>query len=388
MRGARWLTGAALAGLVAGSALLALDLSPAPASGAPASEGIRLVLSGELNGQMTPCGCAKPMLGGLLRRATYLRSPNAAPVVALENGDLTRAGGRQDELKAETVVELLDSLGYAAINLGEADFRLGLPYLEALQARFRGALLCGNVLGADGKAPFRTHVSTERLLDGKPVRVLIAGLLSPEFERTVRAAEPDLRLQPPAAVLEPLQEALKADAERRILLYHGARVEAERLARQFPGLFQLILYAHAGDRPDPGTVISETRIAGAGADGKHLALATADEVPAIASVTLGPEYEDNAGAAQIHRAYLDRVTAEDLLASVPRAPLGPAEGFAGSAACMGCHGEAHGRWRETAHSRALETLVVRGHGRDPECVGCHVVGLQQAGGFTTREKRP
>jgi hypothetical protein len=188
--------------------------------------------------------------------------------------------------------------------------------------------------------------------------------------------------------LEPLQEALKADAERRILLYHGARAEAERVARQFPGLFQLILCAHAGDRPDPGTLVGGTRIAGPGADGKHLALASAGAAPTLTSITLGPEYGDNVGAAQIHRAYLDRVTAEDLLASVPRTPLRPGEGFAGSAACMGCHGEAHGRWRETAHSRALETLVVRGHGRDPECVGCHVVGLAQAGGFTSREKTP
>src|SRR6185503_20510447 len=99
----------------------------------------------ELNGNITPCGCSKPMLGGLPRRATYLKSLGvAANLVPVDNGDLTEAMGRQDELKAETIVEAFNRMQYAAINLGEKDFRLGMAYLQSLRARSKGAMLCAN----------------------------------------------------------------------------------------------------------------------------------------------------------------------------------------------------------------------------------------------------
>src|SRR5205085_1367178 len=84
----------------------------------PTAGQLAILFSGELNGNLTPCGCSKPMVGGLPRRASFLKNQGAPEsAIRLENGDLTEALGRQDELKAETIVETLNALSYDAINL-------------------------------------------------------------------------------------------------------------------------------------------------------------------------------------------------------------------------------------------------------------------------------
>ncbi|HSI73617.1 MAG TPA: multiheme c-type cytochrome, partial [Fimbriimonas sp.] len=42
----------------------------------------------------------------------------------------------------------------------------------------------------------------------------------------------------------------------------------------------------------------------------------------------------------------------------------------------------------SAHAHALLTLEKEGHPRDPDCVSCHVVGLQFSTGFKSRQKTP
>jgi len=53
--------------------------------------------------------------------------------------------------------------------------------------------------------------------------------------------------------------------------------------------------------------------------------------------------------------------------------------FTGSLACFDCHLEIARNWSNTAHSRALSSLVSKGEENRPECVKCHTVGFEQAG---------
>jgi hypothetical protein len=333
------------------------------------------------------------MLGGLSRRASYLRSltPPAA-LVRVENGDLTEAMGRQDELKAETAIEMLNSLDYEAVNLGEKDFRLGLPYLASLQARFKGALLCANVRRAEGTALFQEYTAIRRMAGDHGVRIVIVGLLSDQFADAVQALDPDLRVESPAARLERLEPELAARGELRVLLFHGPKAEAAALGRQFKG-FQLVVYGHEADHAEELAQGGETVLACSGQDGKYLgrAMLTEDAGWRVAEVrypALGPELTEDAAVVRSDRAYLERVAAEQLLEKVPRVPTLNGDAFAGTSACAPCHPAAHAVWRGSAHATAMATLVAEQHDRDPECVGCHVVGLDRVGGFVSRQKTP
>ncbi|HXC53061.1 MAG TPA: multiheme c-type cytochrome [Candidatus Limnocylindrales bacterium] len=57
-------------------------------------------------------------------------------------------------------------------------------------------------------------------------------------------------------------------------------------------------------------------------------------------------------------------------------------GFSGNDTCAICHTMEAAAWKYTEHSVAFDTLVTRGADHDPKCVGCHVVGFGQAGGYS------
>jgi hypothetical protein len=357
-----------------------------------AASAILVVASGELNGHLTPCGCSKPMLGGLPRRASYLTAmPGTVAAVRLENGDLTEALGRQDELKAETAVEMLDRMKYDAINLGEKDFRLGTPYLQALGARFKGTLLCANARDDKGAPLFKEETLLTRQIAGRTVRVAVIGLISEQYGDTIHTLSPDVTIESPEAALKRLMPPLLAQSDVRILLYHGPKTEAEALAQQFT-MFQLVVCAHEGDVPSAMQPIGACGLVSGGEDGKRLAAVRLQQDQgwraASTVVTLTPDYADNRDTIEIKKAYLQRVTAESLLDKTPRVPIAGGAAYAGTQACAACHAAADAVWRLSGHAHALRTLAQEGEEKDPECVRCHVVGLERQTGFASHEKTP
>lgn len=58
------------------------------------------------------------------------------------------------------------------------------------------------------------------------------------------------------------------------------------------------------------------------------------------------------------------------------------KGFSGNEFCGTCHQNEHDTWAVTTHARAFETLIKHGVESDPACVGCHVVGWEQTGGYS------
>jgi peroxiredoxin len=69
------------------------------------------------------------------------------------------------------------------------------------------------------------------------------------------------------------------------------------------------------------------------------------------------------------------------LAGVPVPMLLHHSGYSGNEFCGVCHESQNDTYQLTAHSFAYDTLVKHGAERDGECVSCHVVGFEQAGGF-------
>jgi hypothetical protein len=333
------------------------------------------------------------MIGGLPRRASFLKS--LGPVlsqVAVDNGDLTEAAGRQDELKAETIVEAFNSMRYAAINLGEKDFRLGMPYLQSLRARFKGGLLCANARKTDQSPHFQEIMSIDREVAGRKVKVTVVGVISEQFKTQISAINPEVQIEDPTVTLERLKPDLLSASDVRILLYHGPRSEAETLAERL-GCFQLVVCGHEGDHPLELKRVGSTSVVCSGQDGKYIGRASLDpnsrwEVSEAKFPPLVPEFTDDAGILAVKSSYLERVAAEDLLGKVPRLPTPNGDKYAGNASCLQCHPAAAEVWRKSGHEHAIATLAKVQEDRDPECVRCHVVGLDHVSGFASRAKTP
>lgn len=367
----------------------AAPIQPAPTMIPPGSLGI--AVSGQMSGYMTPCGCSKPMIGGLARRANYLASLGKS-LVKVENGDLTKALGRQDEIKAETIAEILNLMGYDALNLGERDFALGMDKLKQLQERFKGAVLSANAHGPDGKPIFGDVALVEPEIEGKKVRVAIVGVLADEFAGQVKQDCPEVDLKPAEATIEALKAKFEI-APVRVLLFHGPRAPAEGLAKRFPE-FQVVVSTHDLDDPiQPAPRVGDVQLLSPGKDGKHIQLAVLDpkadwHVDQVQTRALSPELGENDAVISMFAIYGERVAGEGLLARVPKLPSPNGDAFAGSDACASCHAEETRIWKSSRHAQAMVTLIEAKHDRDPECVGCHVVGLETIGGYVGHQETP
>ncbi|MBM3494638.1 MAG: hypothetical protein FJX72_10050 [Armatimonadetes bacterium] len=338
---------------------------------------LTVVFSGEMKGYLSPCGCSKPMLGGIARRGAVLkRLARRGPVIAIENGDLTQADGRQDELKAETLADALSAMNYDAIGVGEKDLALGEEFLATLQDRSAPKWLCANVRDASGKSPFAAATRVRRKIGATSRDVLIVSAMA-----AGRSAE-GFTIGDPLAALRRITDR----APIRILLIQGRRQEAEAIARAVPR-FALVVYAHGPDTPAPPIRIGKATLVCAGSSGKHLGTATLDvkgAVRRVGSIALGENAGTDAGIEAIRRAYQDRVASENLLDMLPRSPLPSGVTFAGSTACRSCHEAAHAVWGASGHAKAMATLRKVGQDRDPECVPCHAVGVAKEGGYLDR----
>ena len=133
-----------------------------PSLGDPAAAKVRVVLSGETLGNLEPCGCSKPQVGGIARAAGYVKqAATGITTLKLDNGDWTQALGRQDQLKAETLNELFGREKYAAVNLGERDWALGLDMLRFLHTTYSANLVSANVVDANGHSVFPPYLVTD-----------------------------------------------------------------------------------------------------------------------------------------------------------------------------------------------------------------------------------
>ncbi|MFN3467104.1 MAG: multiheme c-type cytochrome, partial [Candidatus Brocadiales bacterium] len=86
--------------------------------------------------------------------------------------------------------------------------------------------------------------------------------------------------------------------------------------------------------------------------------------------------------------YQERLRQEGLLSRVEKFPLPEDTSYVGSRACSPCHPAVFQHWGRTLHATAYETLLKAGRALDPECVACHVVGLNYVSGFQSQEASP
>jgi len=57
------------------------------------------------------------------------------------------------------------------------------------------------------------------------------------------------------------------------------------------------------------------------------------------------------------------------------------KGYSGNDACGSCHEQEYATWQYTKHATAFNTLVAHTADRRTDCIGCHVVGYEETGGY-------
>ncbi|MDP6923255.1 MAG: multiheme c-type cytochrome [Candidatus Scalindua sp.] len=362
---------------------------------------IHVVFTGEENGYLEPCGCSEKQLGGFSKRHTlinHLREKDDN-LLLLSLGDLTGKVGRQDEIKMETAFESLDLMGYAAHNLGEKDLEMGTDLLGYLSQISNVDLLSSNIVFTAEVLGIKQYVIKEIKTEDTTLSVGILGIVSPEL---IDSAYQDMEIIDPVVSLTPLLSDLRDKTDILILLSHAEMEESIVIAEACPEL-DLIISGHLVDRPDLyREKVINTYVIPVGEKGKYVGEITLspqqkqtgedeyfNRIPPVIEITpLDERFADSPDIAMLLKIYQQRLADEELLAQVFKSDLPSNLTFIANNDCAACHNKIFKHWEGTGHASAYETLVKAEHEYDPECVECHVIGLNYFTGFETMESTP
>jgi hypothetical protein len=386
----------------AGSKLFADWWSPQPAC--------VLVISGEQDGYLQPCGCTDGQLGGLGRRYDLIEKIRAQnwPVAPIDLGNLvhnpgsSRGGFEQEKVKFGIALKALASMKYDAVALGPEDLKLGVmetmgQLLNAKEPPF----LAANVKPADGfEGTIRDAVVTE----AGPVKIGITAVLDP----AAFAALPDpdkeglLTLKAPDEALPAVIDRLAKESQVKVLLVQGPPEEARRLGAKFPAFDLVVSTSKFADPIDTKPEMlndGKTMLIEVGKKGKYVGVVGVfpDSTPRFKyhRQALNTRYKEaEPMRALIDEEYQNVLRSVGVVENFPRranveAPTGAS--YVGAETCKTCHPNTFNKWAASKHARAYQALLSnpkRNREHDAECISCHTTGFGYNTGWVSAEATP
>lgn len=347
-----------------------------------ASDKLTLIYSGNLDGELEPCGCsAEGNLGGIKRRATMLsqlRRDNPDMVV-LSAGGLLSSDGPGDRLKGEYILRGYAKLQYDAVGVQWRDLVYGADFifkepLPWVVSNWRSKEVGGkevsghHVVERAGQriaffnwldpenSPMRQMRGKHKLVDDSPVRLQAA----------LQKAKNNGELTVLATTLKPKQAT-------KVIGLSNVDILIERAAYEeygTPHMEGQTLVVQPGSRGMRLGRLDLTLSGGLIKKWDHKI------IPMPESIADAPELADwyEEYNAKVKDDYLKRVE----IRKTKKAGKSP---YVGEEVCATCHAAQHKLWSDSQHAIAYEDLEDVNKAFDPACIGCHTVGFDQPGGF-------
>ncbi|OHB62560.1 MAG: hypothetical protein A2Y76_03055 [Planctomycetes bacterium RBG_13_60_9] len=321
-----------------------------------------MFLTGSELSSLRPCGCSGGQLGGLEKRSAVFDSVEASRRLVVETGGLVQTDREQDLMKFRILFEALKLLRYDVVHLTDQDFELATRL--GLMAEQHGFEII------DAATPDPPAVFAKRFAArGRDITVNVL---------SIRNREPQAPEVPSVDILilphyDPdLLKALVAQASDIECVVCPSDTDEPRLVSK-PGEVPLVLtVGRFGRYICRLDVTIEER--------------TGQPALRFESIPVQAKLPDNQVLLQLYRQYQQLVGQSDLLENYPRVPLPEKLAFTGSPACKRCHEYEYDQWSTKPHANALASLVKAGSDRDPECVVCHVVGMEYQTGYVSEDK--
>jgi hypothetical protein len=370
-----------------------------------------IMISGEQDGYLEPCGCAQGQMGGLLRRYDLVdrtRRQRKWPLALIDVGSLikdpagARGGPEQSKIKFGIALKALATMKYDALALSAEDLKLGA--FEALGEYESYLDEKTKVVAANVTVPgFESRVVRSVRVNVGSVPIGITAVIDPEALKKLNDPGKDelLKVKPIDEVLAGVLADLEKDTRVQVLMVQGPAELARTLAESNPG-FDVVVGSSRLDPPEDAETANDgkTVLVNPGAKGKYVIVVGVfpdqKETLRYQRLTLGNNYDGPAEPMKqvIQVEFRDMLKAAKVVENFPRhAYVGGAPGstFVGAETCRSCHPNTFAKWKSTKHAHAFEALLDDPKPNtqyDVECVSCHTTGFEYDSGWRSAEATP
>jgi 2',3'-cyclic-nucleotide 2'-phosphodiesterase (5'-nucleotidase family) len=353
------------------------------------SREVLIVYTGNMLGELKPCGCSKEEdQGGIERRMQYIKDTRSKNphFLLVDTGDHFKEPTRQGKLKAETLLIATEKMQYDAVALGDRDIVYGQKFLKQ---RNQIPWMAGNlIIDQFNPIPSKMKVFSNGLKIG-----------------ILAVADPDLfHDHVGLRVTDPKETALKLITKMRetenpdliVLLTHAER-QAALSYLNLDGV-NVVINGHIATETDVidlkpvrkngkifvqsssrGQKMGELRVQFDPQGNKFL---NHQLVKLDSSVKFDPEM------VKLYKKYNGKVETMFFETLTSKQNKRNKSVYAGDTVCKTCHLAEHTAWSASRHGRAYNTLRKINKAFDPECLVCHVVGFNLAGGFISELDTP
>jgi hypothetical protein len=369
-----------------------------------------LVVSGEQNGYLEPCGCSEDQEGGLIRRADLIERMHKRnwPTVQIDLGSLikdpagSRGGFEQSKIKFDHAIKALKVLDYSALALSAEDLKVGVGEALSLFENGLGKSTKIVVANVEPEAVYKSLFQSSVVVPAGPLKLGITSVIDPETLQKLNDPDKAVLLpviKNPDEVLPAVLAELAGKSDFKVLMVQGPPELARSLAKAHPG-FDIVVSTSATDdvmNPEPEILDGgKTMLVSVGRKGKCVGVVTFHPGEAqrvrYRMVTLNKYFDDPIKSVKslIQDDYRSTLKAADIVGSFLRTGSTGAT-FVGAQTCKECHANTYKFWATTKHAQAFESLK---HDPKPntiydaECISCHTTGFPYESGWRSESVTP
>jgi len=379
----------------------------------PTPRGV-LVISGQMDGYLEPCGCTQGQLGGLIRRFDFVQRLKAQnwPVALIDLGSLikdpgaARGGFEQAKIKFGIALKAFSTLKYDAIALSPEDLKVGIGEAFAQYLNGLGDATKIVVANVHPGAGFESRIQTSHIISAGPVKVGVTAVVDPEA--IAQLNDPDKGellgvVHRPDDVLGAALTGMEGKSEYQVLMVQGPPELAKRLATAYPGFDVVVSTSQADDPLEREPLMlngGKTMLVTVGRRGKYVGAVGffADAAQKIRYYQVHLDHKYNGPGTEMKKViedeYRNMLKAAGVVESFPRHDYtaGTAGAtYVGAETCRQCHPNTFAKWSTTPHAHAFVALE-----KDPkpntiydaECISCHTTGFEYTSGWKSPAATP
>jgi len=340
------------------------------------NHGITLIYTGNLDGELEPCGCSEGgNKGGIKRQVKKIDELRAEEpnLFLISSGGLLISEMPQDKLKSEYILKGLAATNYDAIGIQWKDLAFGKAFLNKHKLPFvisnssnsdflhsqlvkkkNSTLAFFSWLDTSGSSMASMH---DKLVNGDTEKL--------KTELTKAKKQSRLTVLSTTYTLKQAQKKLPLDDVDILIIRAKYELYGEP---QKTGKTLVIQPGSRGMRL--GKLSLQVNKSGNIDAWRHEVIA------------LPPEVDDSPRMADWYDEYNTKVKEQyEKSVAIRKAMESGESPFAGEQTCANCHKKAYETWSGTRHAEAFYSLQDAGKAFDPNCIGCHTVGFNQQGGF-------